>query len=101
MNIKPLGNRVLVITNDKEVVSESGIVLPQLQNVKTFQGAVISVGSTFQGTVISVGSTVSQIKEKDTVLFLRNVGVEVTQNTYLLREDDILGTLDSKYSNIC
>lgn len=63
MNIKPLGNRVLVKQLSTEEVTASGIVLPtDAQKEKPNQGTVIAVGN---GELIKTYG----IKDGDTIVF--------------------------------
>lgn len=63
MNIKPLGNRVLVKQLSTEEVTASGIVLPaSAEREKPNQGVVVALGN---GELISKYG----IKEGDTIVF--------------------------------
>ena len=91
MNIKPLGDRVLVKPLEAEEVSAGGIVLPDTAKEKPAEGKVVAVGpgkKTDDGTVIPVG-----IKVGDKVLYGKYGGNEISTNDgkeYLvIREDDI------------
>jgi chaperonin GroES len=71
MNIKPLGNRILVKQLTTEEVTKSGIVLPATADKeKKAQGKVVAVGS---------GEAVSKLglKVGDTVVFGKYSGDEV------------------------
>lgn len=45
MNIKPLGDRVLVIAVKEEEVTKSGIVLPETAKEKKAEGEIIALGA--------------------------------------------------------
>ena len=91
MNIKPLGDRVLVKPLTSEEVTKSGIVLPDsAEKEKKEQGEVVAVGS---------GEKIQKlgVKPGDTVLFGKYSGdeVEVDQVEYkFLKDEDILGVVE-------
>jgi len=71
MNIKPLGNRVLVKQLSSEEVTKSGIVLPDTADKeKKAQGTIMAVGN---------GSAISELglKVGDRVVFGKYSGDEV------------------------
>lgn len=71
MNIKPLGNRVLVKQLSTEEVTKSGIVLPATADKeKKAQGKVVAVGSGEE--IVRLG-----LKVGDTVVFGKYSGDEV------------------------
>lgn len=76
MNVKPLGNRILVKQLSTEEVTKSGIVLPDTADKeKKAQGKVVALGS---GTeIVSLG-----LKAGDVVVFGKYAGdeVEVDEN---------------------
>jgi len=90
MNIKPLGDRVLVKPLTTEEVTKSGIVLPDTADKeKKEQGEVVAVGE---------GEKVKKLNLKvgDKVLFGKYSGddVEIEKVVYkFLKEEDILGVI--------
>jgi chaperonin GroES len=71
MNIKPLGNRVLVKQSSSEEVTKSGIVLPETADKeKKAQGKIVALGN---------GSEISTLglKVGDTVVFGKYAGDEI------------------------
>jgi len=71
INIKPLGNRILVKQSTAEEVTASGIVLPDTaEKEKKAQGKIIAVGS---------GEQISKLGLKigDTVVFGKYAGEEI------------------------
>jgi chaperonin GroES len=88
MNIKPLGNRILVKPLTTEEVTKSGIVLPDTaEKEKKEQGEVVAIGE---------GEDIKKLKIKvgDKVLFGKYVGdeVEIDKVDYkFLKDEDILG----------
>jgi chaperonin GroES len=71
MNIKPLGNRILVKQSTQEEVTKSGIVLPDTaEKEKKAQGKIVALGS---------GEEIARLGLKigDTVVFGQNAGEEI------------------------
>lgn len=76
MNIKPLGDRVLVKPIKEEEVTKSGIVLPDtVDKEKKMEGEVIAVG---QGKILDNGERAKmEVKVGDKVIFEKWGGEEV------------------------
>jgi len=92
MNIKPLGNRVLVRRSKKET-SKGGILLPDTAQEKPKQGEVIAVGP---GKMNERGETESiSVRIGDSVLYSSYAGTEVKgeEDLLILSEDEILCTI--------
>lgn len=91
MNIKPLGDRVVVKALEQEERTKSGIVLPDTAKEKPQQGMVMAVGT---GKVLDNGQKVPlEVKEGDKVIFSKYAGTEVKVEDVeylILRESDIL-----------
>ena len=54
-NLKPLGDRIVVLPADRETVTASGIVLPDTAKEKPQEGTVIAVGP---GKLLDTGERV-------------------------------------------
>ena len=97
VNIRPLGDRVLVKALDKEKLERSGLIIPDTAKEKPAQGEVVSVGT---GTRDEAGKLVPlAVKEGDTVLFSKWSGTEVTidgEELLVVKESDIMGIIDLK-----
>jgi len=95
INIKPLGNRVL-IQRFKAQTSKGGILLPDTAQEKPKEGQVIAIGP---GKIDENGKNEPMnVKVGDKVLFSSYSGTEVKnisdENEFLIMsEDDILGVL--------
>ena len=91
LNLRPLGDRVVVKPLAREEVTRSGIVLPDTAKEKPQQGEVLSVGP---GRTLDTGERVApEIKAGDRVLFARYSGTEFKleeQELLILREADVL-----------
>ncbi|MGM5488742.1 MAG: co-chaperone GroES [Nanobdellota archaeon] len=68
MNVKPLGNRVLLEREELEEKTKGGIYIPDTAKEKTYRGKVVAVGD---GKDIPV-------KAGDTVIFESYAGTEIT-----------------------
>ena len=97
VNLKPLGDRLIVKPSAKEEVTKSGIVLPDTAKEKPQEGKVMAVG---KGRLLEDGTVRPlEIKVGDTVLFAKYSGTEVNHEEkefLILREDDILAVLKEK-----
>jgi chaperonin GroES len=91
MNIKPLGERVVIKVVESEVTTKSGIVLPETAKEKPQMGEVLAVGS---GKMLDNGQKVAlDVKVGDKVLFAKYAGTEVKldgEEYMVLKETDIL-----------
>jgi len=95
MNIKPLGDRVLVLPKTEAEVKKGGIIIPDSAKEKPQEGEIIAVGA---GKRDDAGKLIPMnVKKGDMVLMPKYGGTEVKINdkTYqLIREDDILAIVE-------
>jgi chaperonin GroES len=95
MNLKPLGDRLIVEPTQQEEMTASGIVLPETAKEKPMQGKVLAAGP---GNRKDDGSRVElDVVVGNTVLYAKYAGTEVKidGNKYLiLRESDILAIVE-------
>jgi chaperonin GroES len=91
VNIRPLGDRVVIRPSAKEEVSAMGVILPDTAKEKPQKGTIIAVGT---GRVLDNGQRQEmEVKEGDTVLFAKYAGTEVKidgEELLILSEKDIL-----------
>jgi chaperonin GroES len=96
MNIRPLHDRVIVRRVEEERKSAGGIVIPDTAAEKPTQGEVIAVGN---GRIQENGEVRPlDVKAGDKILFGKYSGTEVKVNgedLLVMREDDIMGVLES------
>jgi chaperonin GroES len=95
MNVKPLGDRVLVQPIEQEEVKKGGIIIPDTAKEKPQEGEVIAVGKgRFNETT---GERIPlEVKKGDKVLYGKYSGTEITVSDIeylILRESDILAVL--------
>ena len=91
MNLKPLGDRVVVDPLEKEERTASGIILPETAKEKPQEGTIIAVGP---GRRDDDGKLVPMdVKLGDVVLYAKYAGTEVKiedKKVLILKESDIL-----------
>ncbi|HEY8074909.1 MAG TPA: co-chaperone GroES [Labilithrix sp.] len=91
MNLKPLGDRLIVEVLDEEDVTFSGIVLPDTAKEKPQRGRVLAVGP---GSRDDNGKFVPMdLAEGDEIVFSKYGGTEIkvgTDEYLILRETDVL-----------
>ncbi|MCX6971326.1 MAG: co-chaperone GroES [Verrucomicrobia bacterium] len=94
VNIKPLGDRVLVQALEEKEVKKGGIIIPDTAKEKPQEGQVVALGT---GKRDDEGKLIAfTVKKGDKVLISKYGGTEVKVDgeTYLImREDDILGII--------
>ena len=75
MNLKPLGDRVVVKPGEKEEMTKSGIVLPDTAKEKPQLGEVLAVGP---GEINDSGDRVPlDVKKGDVVVYSKYSGTEI------------------------
>ena len=91
MQLKPLGDRLVVEPKEKETTTASGLVLPDTASEKPQQGVVIATGP---GARDEDGKRIAmEVAEGDTVLFAKYAGTEIKidgKKLLILKESDIL-----------
>ena len=74
MNIKPLGDRVVIKPLECEEVTKGGIVLPDSAKEKPQEGEVVAVGP---GRMLDDGKRAAmEVKVGDIILFAKYAGTE-------------------------
>lgn len=94
VNIRPLGDRVIVQRVEAEEKTAGGILLPESAKEKPKEGRIIAVGD---GKVLDNGerSTFS-VKVGDRILFTSYAGTEIKyegEEYLVMHEGDILGII--------
>ena len=96
MKIRPLQDRVLVRRVKEEEKTKGGLFIPDTAKEKPIEATVIAVGN---GKVLEDGTVRKlDVKAGDRVLFGKYSGTEVKidgEEHLILREDDILGVIES------
>ncbi|MFO7546870.1 MAG: co-chaperone GroES [Trueperaceae bacterium] len=90
MNLKPLGDKVVVEVIDEPQTTASGIVLPDTAKEKSQRGKVLAVGA---GKVLDNGEREPmEVEVGDTVVFAKYGGTEINlggQELMILSQRDI------------
>jgi chaperonin GroES len=99
MNIRPLGDRVVVEPIEQDEKTSGGIIIPDTAKEKPKQGRVLAVGP---GAKDESGKRIAMdVEVGDTVLFTQWAGsdVKVDGKEYkVLKESDIIGTIEQSSS---
>jgi chaperonin GroES len=94
MNLKPLGDRVVLKPVDREEMTKSGIVIPDTAKEKPQEGIVEAVGT---GRLLDSGERVPmELKVGDKVLYAKYAGSEFKPDDveYLIvSEKDVLAVV--------
>ncbi len=91
VNIKPLGDRVVIRPAQREEVTASGVILPDTAKEKPQRGTILAVGP---GKVGDNGQrTALEVTEGAEVLYAKYAGTEVkvdSEDLLIVSEKDIL-----------
>jgi chaperonin GroES len=91
MNLKPLGDRLIVQVVEEEEKTASGIVLPDTAKEKPQRGKVVAVGD---GKFDDDGDRIPiDVSEGDEVLYSKYGGTDIVvegEDLLVLRESDVL-----------
>ena len=91
VNIRPLGDRVVILPATKEEVSAAGVILPDTAKEKPQKGTILAVGP---GKLSDNGERQAlEVSEGQTVLYAKYAGTEVKidgEDYLILSEKDIL-----------
>jgi len=95
MDIKPLGDRIVVKPLEAENKTKGGIVLPDTAKEKPQEAKVVAVG---KGKMLENGTVQTpEVKVGDKVLYGKYSGNEITtkegEELLILREEDILAII--------
>jgi chaperonin GroES len=96
MNLRPLGDRMVVKPTEQEETTKSGIILPESAKEKPQQGSVIAVGP---GMRDEDGDRIAMdVQVDDIVLYAKYSGttIKLDGTDYLiLKESDVLAIVDA------
>jgi chaperonin GroES len=99
VNLKPLGDRLVVKPSEQEEKTPSGIILPETAKEKPQEGEVLAVGPGRYGDEDE--RIPMDVKVGDIVLFAKYAGTEIKMNDVkylILKETDILAIVDKSAS---
>ena len=93
-SFQPLGDRVVIKPLEKDEVTKSGLVLPDIAKEKPQEGEVVAVGP---GRVADDGKRiVMEVKAGDVVVYSKYAGTEFKEDEdefLIVRETDILARI--------
>ena len=94
LNIRPLGDKVIVQRVEAEEKTAGGIVLPDTAREKPKRGVILAVGN---GRLLDDGTrSEMQVKKNDEVIFTSYAGTEIKvsgEDYMIMDESDILGII--------
>jgi len=94
MNLKPLGDRVVIKQLEAEETTKSGIVLPSQAKEKPQQAQVVAVGP---GGVVDGKEIKMEVKPGDKVIYSKYAGTEVKMGEdelIIVKQNDILAIVE-------
>ena len=95
VNIRPLGDRVLLKPAEAKETMKGGIIIPDSAKEKPQEGSVVAAGP---GKILEDGKIrPMSVKKGDKVIYSKYAGSEVKldgEEYLLMREDDILGIVE-------
>ena len=94
MNLKPLGDRVIVKPKAPEEKTKGGIILPDTAQEKPMEGTIVAVGA---GRIADDGKKIAmELKAGDNILYGKYSGTEVKINDeefLIMRESDVYAVI--------
>ncbi len=93
MNLKPIGDRVVIKKVEVEEKTKSGIVLPGSAKEQPQMAEVLAIGS----EILNDEKTKDEIKVGDTVIFSKYAGSEIKiedQEVTILKLNEILAVVE-------
>ncbi|MGN1140727.1 MAG: co-chaperone GroES [Oliverpabstia sp.] len=94
MQLKPLGDKVVLQYQKAEEKTQSGIILPDSAKEKPQEAVVIAVGP---GKDVDGKKTEMQVKEGDKVIFSKYSGTDVKigeEEYVIVSQDDIIAIVE-------
>lgn len=94
MNIRPLGDRVVIKLIESEETTKSGIVLPGSAKEKPQMAEVLAVGP---GGMVDGKEVKMEVKVGDKVIYSKYAGTEVKlddEEYIIVRQNDILAVVE-------
>jgi chaperonin GroES len=96
VNLKPLGDRLVIKPTEQEDVTSSGIFLPETAKEKPQQGKVVAAGP---GARKENGDRIAlDVVVDDTVLYAKYAGTTIKlegQEYLILKETDVLAIVEN------
>lgn len=97
LNVKPLGDRVLVEQAEEKEVKKGGIIIPDSAKEKPSEGVIRALGT---GKKDEDGKVIAfEVKVGDRVLVSKYGGTEVKidgKELLVMREEDVMAVIEGK-----
>ncbi len=94
MNLKPLGDRLVVKPLEQEEEKKGGIIIPDTAKEKPEKGEVLAIGP---GKLLENGQRAAlEVKKGDKIIFQKYGGHELKmdgQELMILREEDVMAVV--------
>ena len=94
LNMKPLGERVIILPLPEEEVTRGGVIIPDSAKEKPVQGKIVAIGS---GRMLDNGQIIPlEVKEGDIVLYGKYSGTEVKlegEKYLIMKESEIFAII--------
>ncbi len=95
MNVRPLGDRILIKRVEEVEKTRGGLFIPDSAKERPLEGNVIAVGS---GKRLEDGTLIKlDVKVGDVILFGKYTGTEIKVDGIdhvIVREDEVLGIIE-------
>ncbi|MEJ2150325.1 MAG: co-chaperone GroES [Chloroflexota bacterium] len=95
MNLRPLGDRVVIEPSEKDERTESGLFIPETVKEKPQEGTIVAVGA---GKRDDDGKRIPMdVEVGQTVLFAKYAGTEIKlegKKVLILKESDVLAIVE-------
>ena len=95
MNLRPLGDRVVIEPSEKDERTESGLFIPETAKEKPQEGTIVAVGA---GKRDDDGKRIPMdVEVGQTVLFAKYAGTEIKlegKKVLILKESDVLAIVE-------
>ncbi|MEA3369056.1 MAG: co-chaperone GroES [Candidatus Ratteibacteria bacterium] len=94
MQVRPLGDKILVKRTEVEEIKKGGIIIPDTAKEKPQQGKIVAVGS---GRMEGDKKVPLEVKKGDTILFAKYSGNEISvgdEEYLILKEEDVLAIVE-------
>ncbi len=97
LNLKPLGDRIIVEPLEQEEMTASGIILPETAKEKPQKGSVLATGP---GARDEQGKRIAMdVHAGDVVLFAKYAGTDIKlegRKLLIFRESDVLAIVEGE-----
>jgi chaperonin GroES len=96
MNVRPLGDKIIIKRSEAQEKTDAGIILPESAKDKPREGKIVALGDGILNRETGEYMPFT-VKKGDRVLFTSYGGTEIkidNEEYLIMTEDDILGIVD-------